>query len=46
MIANPNLEANGEAERLPGTVQEKAGEARRNADEALEKEGKVVAGKA
>lgn len=45
VIGNPDLEAEGEAERASGKVQEQVGKARRKAGEAIEKVGAKVAGK-
>lgn len=41
---NPDLEAEGEAERAAGNVQERFGEARRHAGEAVEEVGKAISG--
>ena len=45
LIGNPNLEAKGEAERLAGKVQEKTGEARRKAGDAVVTAAKAIRGK-
>lgn len=45
LVTNPDLEAQGKAERLEGKVQETGGEVRRDAGDALEKAGKAISGK-
>ena len=42
---NPHLEAEGEAERLAGKVQEKVGKGRRKVGEAVVKVGQALADK-
>ena len=42
---NPELEAEGEAERIEGKLQEKIGKGQRKVGEAVAKAGKVLAGK-
>ena len=44
-VTNPDLEAAGKAERFRGILQQKAGEVRRHAGDAVEKVAKVVSGK-
>jgi osmotically-inducible protein OsmY len=43
-IHDPNLEAEGEAERLEGQAQQKVGKLRRKAGEAVKTAGKVIVG--
>jgi uncharacterized protein YjbJ (UPF0337 family) len=45
LVNDRDLEAEGNAERQEGKVQELVGEVRRNAGAALEKAGKVISGK-
>jgi uncharacterized protein YjbJ (UPF0337 family) len=45
MINDPEMEAEGESERLAGKVQENVGKARRKTGEAVEKAGKAISGK-
>jgi uncharacterized protein YjbJ (UPF0337 family) len=45
MINDPEMEAEGEAERVAGKVQESVGKARRKTGEAVEKVGKAISGK-
>ena len=45
MTNNPQLEAEGEAERREGKVQQKVGKGRRKIGEVVENAGKVIAGK-
>jgi uncharacterized protein YjbJ (UPF0337 family) len=42
---NPELEEEGEAERMGGKVQEGFGKARKKAGKAVEKAGKAISGK-
>jgi len=42
---NPNLEAEGESERMKGKVQEKVGKGRSKVGEAVEKAGRKLGGK-
>jgi uncharacterized protein YjbJ (UPF0337 family) len=42
---NPNLEAEGEAERREGKVQEKVGKVRRKVGKVVVKAGKALGGK-
>ena len=42
---NPDLEAEGEAERVEGKLQEKIGQGEHKADEAVVKTGKALADK-
>ena len=42
---NPNLEAEGESERMKGKIQEKVGRGRRKVGEAVEKVGRKLGGK-
>jgi len=44
-VTNPDLEAAGKAERFRGILQQKAGEVRRHAGDAVEKVAEVVSGK-
>jgi uncharacterized protein YjbJ (UPF0337 family) len=43
-VGNPDLEAEGEAQRAAGKAQEKVGEARRKAGEAVEDVGERIKG--
>lgn len=45
MTNNPRLEAEGEAERSKGIVQQKVGKGRRKVGEVIEKAGKAISGK-
>ena len=45
MINDPEMEAEGEAERVAGKVQENVGKVRRKTGEAVEKVGKAISGK-
>ena len=45
LIKDRNLEANGEAERVDGKIQEKVGKARRKTGEAVVTVAKAIAGK-
>jgi uncharacterized protein YjbJ (UPF0337 family) len=45
LLNDRDLEAEGNAERQEGRVQELVGEVRRNAGSALEKAAKVISGK-
>lgn len=45
LLNDRDLEAEGNAERQEGKVQELVGEVRRNAGSALEKAAKVISGK-
>ena len=45
VINDPEMEAEGEAERTAGKVQESIGKARRKTGEAVEKVGKAISGK-
>lgn len=45
LIKDPKLEAEGDAERTAGKLQEKSGKARRKTGEAVQKVGKAIAGK-
>ena len=45
IINDPEMEAEGEAERVAGKVQENVGKVRRKTGEAVEKVGKAISGK-
>jgi uncharacterized protein YjbJ (UPF0337 family) len=45
LLGNKDLEAEGEAEHLEGSIQEGAGKVRRKVGEAVEDVGKAVGGK-
>jgi len=45
LIKDPKLEARGEAEAIVGKLQDQSGKARRKTGEAVQKAGKVIAGK-
>lgn len=45
LIKDPQLEAEGEAQRVAGKIQEKSGKVRRKTGEARQKVGKAIADK-